>query len=488
MKYFTHLVALLSALIIPASALAQDPFGGKTKTVYIFNAGLKQVLSDYNALTPKTYMCMPYAPSDIEYKLFEVTTLNEETGESVLYNPDTFMYMKLPAGPGIINTTDDVASRSTIIIKDVDGHKRFSTDKGYHVCPFKNGNFYMLGVLNDTQFAGYCSEEQDLWDFVEPEKLNEYLISIGVDPDYDPHFPDKDASFEELSDAIKRGQDMLLRLQGGLVETGDCLITDPETQFLSDYSDPDEGADFSYLVDNNYYTYWHSNWHDEEMADLHSLIVVLPEAADGNSYSVRYTGRLDGNNCSPVVMDIYGGMVDELGHITWDASLIASLDRTNGVGAFAGWGDTNDAVALSGTFTFQAKKDYQAYRFEPAVVCSNEGEGVVNYFNYSEFQLFAAKYQAPTANAGQELVDELLSLLDEAYYMGENDNRRQMIEAIDELLETIEAVGISNVRHDAGFSTTRIYDLQGRVIGSAHATLRNAPAGIRIQNGRKYIK
>lgn len=73
-----------------------------------------------------------------------------------------------------------------------------------------------------------------------------------------------------------------------VVDYGDPLITDA-AQISSNASDRDEGKDFSYLIDDNADTYWHSDWH-KEVKDPHYLqFEMIDPVTDG--YLMLYLQR-----------------------------------------------------------------------------------------------------------------------------------------------------------------------------------------------------
>lgn len=492
MRNFTHILALLCAIVSPLAAVAQgNPFEEKTKAVYIFSVAQKQVLSDYSSLTPKTYMVLDYSPSNIENKLFEITTIDEAAGTYVLYSPATDGYMKVPtSGIGIVTTTTETSERTPIVVKDTeDGHKQLRTVSGNYIAPYRNGNFLMLGALNQAQYTGYVDPVDDAWDFVEPDNLREYLISVGVDPDYDPHNPDPDpdpdpvptATFEELAQAIRDAEEMLFRIDGGLAPTGSALIETAE-QLSSEYSDSEEGLEFLNLIDADYSTFWHSDWHGEAPEGYHSFDVTLPAALPSNLFYAEYCGRLEGNNCAPVEIDVYGAHRDG-DQLLWEDTPVASLTRDNGVGAFAGWGHSTDPEALSGHFTFDTGASYDALRFQAVLVVSDSGEGEEACFNYSEFQLFQAEKVAPSlAGADETLVNNLRELVAAARYFVKSEDPTDLVAEIYEAIAALDPSGIASTTATTAPSTLS-YDLQGRRLNGSKAQ----QPGLRIQGGKLQI-
>ncbi len=94
---------LAAALLTAATALpaqAQNPFEQQTKAIYIWNVQHQKFLSDYQSPTPNTYCLQDYGVSRREAQMFEITTLNALTGESVLHSPWTDKYMYVPAAGG----------------------------------------------------------------------------------------------------------------------------------------------------------------------------------------------------------------------------------------------------------------------------------------------------------------------------------------------------------------------------------------------------
>lgn len=496
MKHFTLAAALLAASALPMQA--QNPFEQQTKAIYIWNVEHQQFLSDYQSPTPNTYCLQDYGASRRDAIMFEITTLNALTGESVLYTPWTDKYMNVPAAGGFIGAKEDVEQRTVLTVKD--------TDDGHHllysgttlVSPYKNGVFMLLvGYTAAHQAAGWGNVEECKWDFVEPEELDAFLTAHGIDPEQDPYVtpvdpidpeepdgpdePDEDkATFEDLQYAILEAQQALLAAKGGIVAKGDGLITDAE-QFSSEYSDYDEGTDFAALIDDDPYTFWHSDWHGDAPDGDHSFDVRLPET-QRTLYVAEYVGRLSGNNCSPVEMSLYGGRVAADGSCTMEDAPFTALTREDGLGAFAGWGHSGNSEVLAGSFAFEVDDFYTALRFEATNVVSDAGYGAERCFNYSEFQLYAAERVEATLKSNAADVENLELLLEQALSLDKTENPTELvaeIKAATEKLQNTEGIAgvIMTLPADA-----RIYDLQGRPFGSRHQS------GLHIQGGKVVLK
>lgn len=498
MNHFTLSLAALLCSAAGLTAQAQNPFEQQTKAVYVYNVEHGKFLSDYQSPTPHTYCLQEYGPSRAEAILFELTTINAATGESVLYTPWTDCYMSVPAAGGFVNATEDVARRTVLTVKPTDDGHNIIYSGTTLLSPYKNGAFMLLvGYTEAHQAAGWGNVEECRWDFVEPEDLDDFLIAHGIDPEYDPYDqpidpvdPDIDpdepieekATFEDLQYALIEARQALLAVQGGIVAQGDGLITSAE-QFYSLYSDAEEGTDFDCLIDANSYTFWHSDWHGDAPEGPHSIDVLLPETASGTLFVADYCGRTSGNNCSPVEMSLYGG------HRTADAELPYAIDdapftaltRFEGLGAYAGWGHSANAEVLTGSFAFEADDFYDALRFEPTLVVSDAGEGAQPCFNYSEFQLFAAQRVAPTAQAQADDIDELANLVEAALGMTRDEDPTDLLAELTAATARVAGTeGITTVAAPIA-PDARLYDIHGRRISQP-------TAGISIRAGRKVIK
>lgn len=492
MKHLYFTAALLAASALPMQA--QNPFDQQTKAVYIWNVQHEKFLSDYMSPTPATYCLQDYGPSRAEAIVFELTTLNAVTGESVLYTPWTDTYMSVPAAGGFIGAKD-VDKRSILTLKPSDDGHTIIYSGTVTVTPYKNGAFYLLAGYTESQMEKWGNIEECKWDIVDAENLEAFLKAHDIDPEYDPYVtpdpdpdpqPDPDpepdkASFEDLQYAIIQAQEALLAAQGGIVAQGEGLITSADC-FVSDYSDLDEGTDFEALIDGNTYTFWHSDWHGDAPDGDHSFDVLLPSVPQTTLLVAEYCGRVSGNNCSPIEMSIYGGtQVGDESRRTISDAPFTSLTRNDGLGAFAGWGHSANPDVLMGSFAFETDDFYNAYRFEANTVVSDAGEGVEACFNYSEFQLFAGQRIAPTVSADAADVEALAALIEVARTLTKTEDPTEAIAEIKAATEKITTTeGISSVLATLP-SDARIYDLQGRRI--------NLPAsGLSIQNGKVVLR
>lgn len=497
MKLLSTLVALAGAILSPLAAVAQgNPFEEQTKAVYIYSVNHGQFLSDYQSPTPNTYCLQDYGLSRTDAILFELTTLNAETGESVLYTPWTDSYMSVPAAGSFVKATHEPEQRSVLTIKDfADGYKVIYSGTTL-LSPYKNGAIQLLvGFTSAHQQAGWGKEEESLWEIVDAEDLNTFLLAHDIDPESDPYNnpnpgpgpgpdpdpdPDYTAAFEELAGTLREANALLFQVEGGWRAKGDALVQNAE-QLSSDYADAEEGADFGLLIDEDYSTFWHSDWHGDAPDGNHCLDVALPEGCKEAAFCVNYTGRLSGNNCAPVEMNVYGGHRSGEA-ITWEQSSFTTLTRDNGLGAFAGWGHSENADVLSGTFSFETDDFYDALRFEVMMVSSDNGEGMEDCFNYSEFQLYAAEKAAPTrTNVDAQAVQSLRALVDDARYLAKSDDPTELIALLKEAMAALSPEGVKNVDLDLNLNLD-LYDLQGR------RCVRQPQSGIYIQNGTKVLR
>ncbi len=256
-----------------------------------------------------------------------------------------------------------------------------------------------------------------------------------------------------LAEAITAGEEALekhLLDEPVVTVKGEGLIKSAD-QFASEYADSDEGKDFGALIDEEPTTYWHTDWHGTAPEGAHSFDVNLPENTI-TSFAVTYTGRYNQNNCSPIVMTIYGK--NEGGE--WET--ITTLTQEDGLGANAGQGRSSDVDALSGTFNFQTDKAYTDFRFEAHAVWADAGlwtdiedfeypEGAkVNdeaCFNYSEFQMYEAvtyKYDIDPAIAAalEAAVAEGKALYNDETIASDDAQLQAATDAINEAVEAVE--------------------------------------------------
>lgn len=489
---YLFLAALFAAIALPTQA--QNPFEQQTKAIYIWNVEHQKFLSDYQSPTPNTYCLQDYGPSRREAQMFEITTLNAVTGESVLYSPWTDKYMYVPAAGGFVGAKEEVEQRTVLTVKDTeDGHHLLYSGTTL-LSPYPGAIMLLVGYTTAHQAAGWGKIEECKWDFVEPEDLDDFLVAHGIDPEYDPYVtpdpdpdpdpePDPDpqpekGSFEDLQYAILDAQAALLAARGGYVATGDGLITSAD-QLHSDYSDADEGYDLGYLIDEDPYSFWHSDWHGDAPEGNHALEVYLPESLKATHLIAKYTGRLSGNNCAPIEMEIYGGYKADEGYNYEDAPFV-NLNRENGLGAFAGWGHSGNADVLSGSFDFEVDDLYPALRFDVLSVFSDAGEGAEACFNYSEFQLYAAEHVAPTIEADAAAVDALEELVALALTLTKSEDPAETTEEIKVATERVlgNAEGIHAITLQS--SNSQYFDLQGR---------KAVPTkGVFISRGRKVVR
>ncbi len=88
------------------------------------------------------------------------------------------------------------------------------------------------------------------------------------------------------------------------------LLTDV-AQLSSPYSDPEEGLNIEHICDGNASTFWHTNWHQYNAAELHWLQVALAEPVSGE-YALLLTRRNAIDN-HPVAFKVEGSADGE----TW---------------------------------------------------------------------------------------------------------------------------------------------------------------------------
>lgn len=259
-------------------------------------------------------------------------------------------------------------------------------------CTYENGET----VYSDTEItaADVTAEYEGYTTSVTVENgvITVTYVLAPIDPDYRPALAEAINAGEEALAAHEIEEPLLtIIMDEGLIKSAD--------QFASEYADSDEGKDFGALIDGNPATFWHTDWHGSAPEGAHSFDVNLP-GNELTTLAVKYTGRLNQNNCSPIVMTVYG---KNEGDEEWTE--ITTLTQEDGLGAYAGQGHTSDVEALSDVFAFTTDKAYTNFRFEAHAVWADAGvwTDIEDYelpegaeandepcFNYSEFQMYEA--------------------------------------------------------------------------------------------------
>ena len=248
--------------------------------------------------------------------------------------------------------------------------------------------------------------------------------------DYRPALAEAIAAGEEALAAHELSEPLVTIKSDGLITTAD--------QFSSDFSDSAEGTDFGALIDEEPSTFWHSDWHDAAPEGPHSFDVNIPENTF-TSFNVIYAGRFGANNCSPIVMTVYGK--NEGGE--WET--ITTLTQEDGLGAYAGQGHSKNIEDIVGEFVFSTTKVYTDFRFEAHAIWADAGvwtdledfempEGAkVNEercFNYSEFQMYGAELKK------YDIEEELALALEAAVAEGKTLYNDETVADTDAQLQT----------------------------------------------------
>ena len=248
--------------------------------------------------------------------------------------------------------------------------------------------------------------------------------------DYRPALAEAITAGEEALAAHELSEPLVTIKSDGLITTAD--------QFSSDFSDSAEGTDFGALIDEEPATFWHSDWHDAAPEGPHSFDVNIPENTF-TSFNVIYAGRFGANNCSPIVMTVYGK--NEGGE--WET--ITTLTQEDGLGAYAGQGHSKNIEDIVGEFVFSTTKVYTDFRFEAHAIWADAGvwtdledfempEGAkVNEercFNYSEFQMYGAELKK------YDIEEELALALEAAVAEGKTLYNDETVADTDAQLQT----------------------------------------------------
>jgi len=148
--------------------------------------------------------------------------------------------------------------------------------------------------------------------------------------------------------------------------------------FSSNASDPDEGKDFSYLIDGLLSTYWHTTWHGD-IPLPHWLQVDLGEKITGK-YAVYYGTRSgSANNAhNPAKFDLMGSLTGEDNDEAW--FLIRSFDK-DADGLPVGPGKEYTSPIL------ETDKEYRYIR----IFVNEKSTTGNNFWNMSEFKYYKQK-------------------------------------------------------------------------------------------------
>ena len=103
---------------------------------------------------------------------------------------------------------------------------------------------------------------------------------------------------------------------------GDGLITSAE-QLSSPFGDSDEGQHIEFLVDGDFGTFWHTDWHEKTQGDVHWLQIDLAEPVTGNL--IVYMRRRSSADDHPSRIQIISGS----DHDFTTEQLIAEVEISN---------------------------------------------------------------------------------------------------------------------------------------------------------------
>lgn len=172
-----------------------------------------------------------------------------------------------------------------------------------------------------------------------------------------------------------------------------ALVTDPN-QFFSNAKDPNEGS-YAELLDGKFNTYFHSNWHNQNVAEVHAIGVKLDEPIS-TAISLKLSKRFNTNKkwCVdyPVAINIYASNDTTAATGKWD--LIAENVKIDWSTARS-YGETTieDGVGYAGA-GFEGS--YQYFNFE-VVKSSNDQK----FFVLSEMNVYQGKEDKENSTISQ---------------------------------------------------------------------------------------
>ena len=167
------------------------------------------------------------------------------------------------------------------------------------------------------------------------------------------------------------------------VEGQTALITSVD-QLSSNASDEEEGKDIGALIDGDYTTFWHTDWHGKCEDDYHYLQVDLAEAYTGNlAAEIQY--RSGASNDFPTTMKVWASADGETFTEVTDINFI-----------YTGAGEW----AHSASFPVENAK---SLRFATTNVAG--GEAFRKFWHLAEFQLYSVPGTVEEEVAGPILID-----------------------------------------------------------------------------------
>ncbi len=180
---------------------------------------------------------------------------------------------------------------------------------------------------------------------------------------------------------------------------GDPLITD-SAQVTSPYYDESEGTDISLLIDGDFNTFWHSDWHNRVPADYHWVQFELPEVMDSDI--VFWMKRRATTNDHPSVALLTGALTPDFMDEVLIDTLYMEASATN-AGEF-----TSDVLKLPTAMKY--------IRFTP-IACLPTDPGFRVYWHAAEINLYHPEEYA----VYQKMMTDFLNGYD-AWLWGEDPN------------------------------------------------------------------
>ena len=151
---------------------------------------------------------------------------------------------------------------------------------------------------------------------------------------------------------------------------GDALITSAD-QLSSPFGDSQEGQHIEYLVDGDFGTFWHTDWHGEVQGDVHWLQVNLAEPVTGNL--VIWMKRRAADNDHPSRIQVISGSDADF----TTEEMIAEVEISN---PSSGQEGVTPLIKLT--------KPLQYVRLA-VVDCKGSSEGYRKFWHAAEVQFYA---------------------------------------------------------------------------------------------------
>lgn len=264
-------------------------------------------ISDYSPLLP-TYTI----GSNILTSADQLSTNKQETGEGPIRNlvdgdKNTYFHSTWDA-----NNEDKAYAYLQIDLKEtqkdllLDYTKRynFTANKGYPI----QFHVFATNTPNDEESWKDCGYSNSLRYYNDNKQNGQTIVRLGGDYQYIRLQVEKTGGMEQTNGNLYFALSELAiypvtSYKEAPYTEKDGLITDA-SQLSSNAVEPKEGS-LAALIDNDYTTFFHSTWSQENLMDeLHFLQIDLDDAY--KQIALKYSKRqVDADNGSPVTLRIY---------------------------------------------------------------------------------------------------------------------------------------------------------------------------------------